>query len=185
MLIEPSKIPFDSVLHEILVFPCTANPFTRKAKRSFRFSVPDEWYRRPGISKGTDESKETNDAHDPSQSNENDSEGEGTAKAVTQSKTEASSSSGTGNRGSLSQNRLSSMFTGLLQPTSPTTSFTPDNAVATSSKRMTVSEPVLLEQHTGGSIKSVGESSLTHVDIDPNAFEAMLVCTDLVLSREI
>lgn len=85
--------------------------------------------------------------------------------------------------GSFTPNRLSSMFEGWLRPSSPTPSSSNRNsAVRVANNRMSISEPKLLEQHTGTSAfsNSVGEVS-DEEDFD-FAFEAMLVC-NVVLFR--
>ena len=151
-LIESSKLPHTSVLYEILAFPYTVNPFTRKAKRTFRFCIPEEWFRRPDDLKGRSKNREANNLDD-----KNDSEGEGTAKAIQHPATIE--------KDSMPQNTLSSILTGFLRPMSP------DNSVGSSTKRKTVSEPVLMEQHTGSSIQSTEDGG-----IDSDAFDAMLVC---------
>ena len=168
------------MLYDVLAFPHHANPFTRKAKRKFRFCVPEEWYRRPGDRNApsrADKGLTVTDGH--SSLSNNDSEGEGTAKAIKSAQPVAPSSvkEATEKRISATQNRLSSMITGFLLPSPPTTSFTPDNAVVSTNKLKTVSEPVLLEQqHTGNSVRTVDEDGSSIEDIDVDAFEAMLVC---------
>ena len=148
------------MLYETLAFPYAANPFTQKAKRTFRFCIPDEWFRHPDGHRRRDRNRETNN---PSTiEDKNDSEGEGTAKAI-QHPAEAPTK-GTIEEDSVPQNTLSSIFTGFLRPMSP------DGTGVSSNKRKTVSEPVLLEQRTGSSIQSSKD-----VDVDSDAFEAMLV----------
>jgi hypothetical protein len=78
---------------------------------------------------------------------------------------------------SVTQNRLSSMFEGWLRSSSPTPSSPNRNsAIRVTNNRMSISEPRLLEQHTGASLFSdlTGEVS-DDEDLD-SAFEAMLVC---------
>jgi diaphanous 1 len=151
-------LPYDSVLYEILAFPYTVNPFTRKAKRTFRFCIPEEWFRRPDHPKGKSRNREANTLDD-----KNDSEGEGTAKAIQYPA--GVPVQGTIEKDLMPQNTLSSIFTGFLRPMSP------DGSIESSTKRKTVSEPVLVKQHTGSSMQSTEDGS-----IDSNAFEAMLVC---------
>ena len=153
-------MPHDSVLYETLAFPYAANPFTLKAKRTFRFCIPDEWFRHPDGHRRRGRNTETNDAS--TLEDKADSEGEGTAKAI-QHPAEAPTK-GAIEKDSVPQNTLSSIFTGFLRP------MTPDGTGVSSSKRKTVSEPVLLEQRTGSSIQSSKD-----LDVDSDAFEAMLV----------
>lgn len=99
--------------------------------------------------------------------------------------TEASPANATSDwRGSISQNRLSSIFDGWLRPSTPTSPvnrasavFTPDNS------RKSVSEPMLVEQNTGHSfLKSDRSSWISNVEdqeseVDLADFDEMLACT--------
>jgi diaphanous 1 len=151
------------VLYETLALSYATNPFTQKAKRTFRFCIPDEWFRRPDDRRGRDGNREIDNAS--ALEDANDSEGEGTAKAIQQPP------KGTIEKDSVPQSTLSSMLTGFLRPMPP-------DAGALASKRKTVSEPVLLEHRTGSSIQSSKD-----VDIDSDAFEAMLVRDFVFLVR--
>ena len=43
---ESTRLPFETALSAALENPVAANPIGPAASRSFRFCVPDEWYRR-------------------------------------------------------------------------------------------------------------------------------------------
>ena len=46
LLSGSTRIPFDTALSTVLEAPFQPNPIGAAASRSFRFCVPDEWYRR-------------------------------------------------------------------------------------------------------------------------------------------
>lgn len=112
-----------------------------------------------------------------------DGEDEGTAKIAGQVKpaeppSPSTSANGPERFGSVSQSRLSSMFDGWLRSTSPSPSSPPNrnSAIRVTNSRMSVSEPKLVEQHTGSSIFSGAsvEASDDEEDFDAS-FEKMLV----------
>jgi diaphanous 1 len=160
--------------------------FSAKAKRSFRFSVPDEWYRRsrprPTSSLSLDQSESSTEAsHGMGMSEEED--GDGTAKqlrasAVSDASPPSKVKSESGDwRQSLSQGRLSSVFEGWLRPSTPTSptrttkNFTPE--------RMSVSEPKLLERTGESDASDTNSVDAVETDLDTGDFEQMLVCAQL------
>lgn len=147
--------------------------------RSFRICVPDEWYRRSKSRNVSSASLE------PSQSTirrlaalqesdeDEDDEDDGTAKL---SGDNTASPNNPDWRGSISPNRLSTLFDGWLRsPASESThaSFTPDN------RKSVVSEPRLVEHRTGNALKLASNDFSTddESDLDESAFEDMLVCS--------
>lgn len=183
---ESVRLPFTSALSSILESPHTSNPFASSpstASRSFRFCIPDEWYRRSKSrqvsSTSTEPSEDTiRRLADLEELDEND-EAEGTAKQKDLAHPEApaspSSSMTTEWRASISQNRLSSMFESWMRPTSPEV---PTGTI--SAKEKTVSEPRLVAQHTGGTIIGIpfemGDSNEAS-EFDQQEFEHVLVST--------
>lgn len=115
------------------------------------------------------------------ESDEDGEDDEGTAKIghTPSSPNPLSEPASSDRRGSISQNRLSSIFEGWLRPTSPT-SPTRNSSVVSSDNRKTVSEPKLVEHHTGdtstkrGILDSTDEEDSE--DFDAAEFEEMLVC---------
>ena len=176
-------MPFDTYLSEVLENPLSTNPYGSSASRSFRFCVPDEWYRRSKSrstsSTSTDVSEDTNRRlADLQEDDEDDGEGEdGTAKqkSLEMSQLQAGSpQSPRGGfvapmdwRGSISQNRFSSILDSWMRPRSP----------VTQEEKPTpriVSEPKLVAHNTGDSVTSA-VADPSSGDIDPAEFERMLV----------
>ncbi|KAH7887381.1 hypothetical protein F5I97DRAFT_822671 [Phlebopus sp. FC_14] len=131
-------------------------------KRSFRFCIPNQWLRR---SKQSEADVLNTSAQFP------DDEGENTAKIKkSEPSTVTPSTPRPGSpewRSSISQSRLTNFISGWSQPAPAMTS----TVVATSaSQRKSVSEPLLVQQHTGGSFSSAmaiaedHESELSEVD---------------------
>ncbi|KAH0840265.1 hypothetical protein J3R83DRAFT_1272 [Lanmaoa asiatica] len=124
---------------------------------AIRFCIPDQWFRRKPRSYSTQSRSTTSHTETDSSADE---EGGGTAK---QSKSSARSSKPHTTtsrpvspewRGSVAQSRLTSLLAGWSQPAPATTSA----VVATpTGNRKSVSEPLLVQQNTGGSL-STGES---------------------------
>jgi len=141
---------------------------------SYRFCVPDEWYRRSRTRTLSSGSLAPSDATikrlaDLQESEEEDeeesAEGEGTAKAqvaVNQSPTSSPPKSGDW-RGTLSQARLSTMFEGWL-PSSPTSAAPAESPAQNKRTSVSVSEPIPLQ----------AESAESDSD-DLNEFEEMMV----------
>lgn len=171
----------------ILETPYKLSAAINKASRSFRICVPDEWYRRSRSrsqsSFSTEPSEDTvRRLEDLEESESESEEGEGTAR---QKDPESHPTAiGTSDwRSSLSQNRLSSMFESWIHPAAGTT--TPAGTMGRADKRL-VSEPKLVAQHTGGSVRSEipsGEQSSEESDLslDGSDFEEMLVSNSVVL----
>jgi len=161
---EISRLPNSSLIHTIIAAPFCVNPFSRKATRSFRISVPDEWYRRSKSrtvsSASTEPSQNTIrrlEALQESDEDEEEAEAEGTAKAV--GGTPPSS-----DRGTYSSNRLSSLFDGWLgSPTARNSAVFSPSPSPERRKSATVSEPMPVQsQHTGSSLRqSISVDQLT------------------------
>ena len=144
---------------------------------AIRFCIPDQWFRRKPRSTST-QSRSTTDSSA-------DEEGEGTAK---QSKSSAGSSTpfqtapAPGSpewRGSIAQSRLTSLLAGWSQPAPATTSA----VIATpTGNRKSVSEPLPVQQNTGGSL-STGES-LSSGEFDLEEFERCMVSSDYSFQQE-
>lgn len=81
-------------------------------------------------------------------------------------------------RGSLSQNRLTSLFDGWLRPASPTLpNKLHHNAISLPpGKRKSVSEPKLVDQHTGSDVMSPDSINEIAEDLSLSDFDEMLVC---------
>jgi diaphanous 1 len=154
---EHSRLPAPSLVHPIVLSPFCANPFSLSATRRFRFCVPDEWYRRSKSRSVSSSSMEPSQntirrlaALQEEEDEEEEAEEEGTAK-MSDGKTATpahSPNSSADWRGTMSQNRLSSMFDGWLSSSGNRSSV----VLSTEDKRKSVSEPRLVQQHTGGSI---------------------------------
>ena len=176
----PQDVPFYDLFHSSEA-PST---FSAKARRYFRFSVPEEWYRRsrPRPTSSVSSESLTEASQDIETSEEED--GDGTAKqarasAVSDisppSKVKFESADW---RQSLSQGRLSSVFESWLRPSTPTSptraakNFTPE--------RMSVSEPKLLERTGEDVVSHTSHVDAVEDDLDMADFEQMLVCTQLL-----
>lgn len=135
-----------------------------------RFCIPDQWFRRKPPSASTQSRSTTDSAADE--------EGDGTAK---QSKSSAGSTAfhtaprpaSPEWRGSVAQSRLTSLLAGWSQPAPATTSV----VVATpTGNRKSVSEPLLVQQNTGGSFST--RESVSSGDFDVEEFERCMVSND-------
>ena len=140
---------------------------------SYRFSVPDEWYRRSRTRTLSSSSLTPSEATikrlaELQESEENDEEpmeGEGTAKAkAATNQSSASSPPKSGDwRGTFSQTRLSNMFEGWL-PSSPTSATRVESSLQSRRTSVSVSEPMPMQ----------AESAESDSD-DLSEFEAMMV----------
>jgi diaphanous 1 len=143
-LTESTKIPSSSLILKIIDFPLIANPFSHSAKRSFRFCIPDEWFRRSKtrqlLSSSVEPSESTIKGLAALEESEEE-EDEGTAKRRETSRVHPGALDW---RASLSPNRLTSLFDGWIRP-SPPASPTRASAIFASSDKKNVSEPRPLE----------------------------------------
>ncbi|KAJ3004363.1 hypothetical protein NUW54_g4848 [Trametes sanguinea] len=180
---KATRMPFDVNLSEILENPLSTNPYGASASRSFRFCVPDEWYRRSKSrstsSTSTVVSEDTIRRLADLQEDDEDEEeegGEGTAKQKSSDSPERQSSSPPTRggfvapvdwRGSISQNRFSSILDSWMRPQSP---------VGHEEKPVpkVVSEPKLVEHKTGDNAASNSVEEPAVEGIDPAEFEQML-----------
>lgn len=152
------------------------------ASRSFRFCVPDEWYRRSKSrsvsSTSSDVSQDTirrladlEEAED-----EEEDEGDGTAKVKSLEGSMVSDTARGGFtapmdwRSSISQNRFSSILDSWMRPQSPTV----ESKSPPGTEKKVVSEPKLVAQRTGDSISSTASSERSD-GVNPAEFEQMLV----------
>jgi diaphanous 1 len=176
----------DAPFYELFNAPQIPSPFSAKARHSFRFSVPDEWYRRSrprstsSLSLEPSEST-TNAIQDTEMSSEEEDGGDGTAKqGNARPESDVSPQSRTKStdwRQSLSQARLSSVFENWLRPSTPTS---PTRAHRSSiSERMSVSEPKPMERTNSDVDVLTMHSDTGDVDLDMDGFEEMLVCTKM------
>lgn len=160
-------------------------PSSVKSRRFFRFSVPDEWYRRsrsrPTSSLSLDQFESSTEASYDMGTSEED--GDGTAK---QSRTNAVSDASPPSkvksesadwRQSLSQGRLSSVFESWLRPSTPTSPTRTTNNLTP--ERMSVSEPKLLERTGESDTSDTNNVDAVEADLDMGDFEQMLVCAQL------
>jgi diaphanous 1 len=155
--------------------------FSVKARRSFRVSVPDEWYRRSRPRSTSSLSVEPSEstvkaALDMDTSEE---EGDGTAKqAITSTAVSdvspPSKAKSADWRQSLSQGRLSSVFEGWLRPSTPTSPTRTGKSFAP--ERMSVSEPRLLERTSEDAGSHTGHADAMEAELNMSDFEQMLVC---------
>ncbi|KAH7919532.1 hypothetical protein BV22DRAFT_1075069, partial [Leucogyrophana mollusca] len=146
-----SKIPSQSLMSRVLE---AASSETDSGSPTYHFCVPDEWYRRskPRALSVTSlqPSEETIKHLKELESEEED--GEGTAKQKKSLSEQHAESlavprpSSPDWRSSLSQSRLTNLFSSWSQTTAPAPTPAPP------SNRKSVSEPTLMEQHTGGSV---------------------------------
>jgi diaphanous 1 len=185
---KASRIPNSSTMLEIIQNGLIPNPLSSNARRTFRFCVPDEWYRR-----SRSRNMSSNSSLEPSDSTikqlaalqesdeEESDEDEGTAKTPKQihPSSRPSPTSQQSWRGSVTQARLSSLFDGWLgsaPPSSPPSVSNRNSAIFTP-ERKSVSEPKLMPQHSGNILR-VDDSSDTEQDesdsFDEQAFEEML-----------
>lgn len=153
------------------------------AKRFFRFSVPDEWYRRSRPRSTSSVSLEPSEStiKENQDMETSEEEGDGTAKQANASAVSdvspPSKTKSTDWRQSLSQARLSSVFESWLRlstPTSPTSP--PRPAKNFMPERMSVSEPKLMERTSKDVNSHLSHVNATEVDLDMGDFDQMLVC---------
>lgn len=176
-------------------------PSSPSAIRSFRFCVPDEWYRRSrsrNLSSASSSSGLTEDtvkqleALQESPDEEEEEEEEGTAKSPHASRNQGNPPSSQSQnqqtwKGSVTQARLSTLFDGWLGSTSAPTPSTPPTisrrqGIGSSPNRMSVSGPRLVAQHTGGTPRmdsaaapeGAGDEEGDDV-FDESAFDEMVV----------
>jgi len=155
--------------------------FSAKARRSFRVSVPDEWYRRSRPRSTSSLSVE------PSEStvkaaldiDTEEEEGDGTAKqaiasAAVSDVSPPSKTKSADWRQSLSQGRLSSVFEGWLRPSTPTSPTREGKSFAP--ERMSVSEPKLLGRTSEDAGSHTSHADAVEAELNMNDFEQMLVC---------
>lgn len=163
----------------VLDTPNIPSLFTANAKRTFRYVVPDEWYRR---SKSRSLSSVTREpsvstlkkVQDPFSSEDED---EGTAKKKDVSSPRPVGSGQSDWRSSLSPSRFSSIFEGWVRPATPT-SPTKADAVMTPS----VSEPTLVRRTSNaGTGPSRRDDDIADEDLDTQDFEEMLVCEEYTI----
>lgn len=156
-------------------------PTISSASRSFRFCVPDEWYRRSRSRSNSSASLGPSEdtvrrLEDLQESDEESEDGDGTAKQKDAPPAPASPPSDW--RNSISQNRLSSMFESWIYPTNTS----PSNTTTRSEKRV-VSEPKLVAQHTGGSPVALPPTDQhpqeSELPLDNAEFEEMLVSSTI------
>jgi hypothetical protein len=102
-------------------------------------------------------------------------EDEGTAKGA--GFADAHPTDTTDRKGSFSQSRLSSLFDGWLRPTSPAPPDLPQRRSITHhpDDRKSVSEPRLVEHHTGSNVTNSDASDDVTEDVSLSDFEDMLV----------
>lgn len=179
--IESSRLPASSLVSSVIETPFASNPFHSSARRSIRFCIPDEWFRRSKsrhvTSTSHSQSESTNklladlDAADC----EGSSDGEDTAK---QQKVQTllphnERRDSADWRSSLSQSRLSSLFDGW--PNNPPSMSPNPTSAVFSHERVNVSEPKLVENHTGRSGASIGYEENEMEEPSSAEFEQMLV----------
>jgi diaphanous 1 len=179
---EFSRLPASSPIYDFIRFPCSPNPFSSSAKRLFRLCVPDEWYRRSKSRNMSTTSFETSESTlkrlgSLEESDEED-EDDGTAK-LGEGPPNAHPTETADWKGSFSQNRLTSLFDGWLRPTSPT----PPTLPHPSDNRISVSEPRLVEHHTGSDVMSAAATNGETEDVSLTDFDDMLVWFFLIASR--
>lgn len=177
-----TRIPFEIALSSVVENPLLPNPIGPSASRSFRFCVPDEWYRRSksrtvSSSTSSDVSQDTIRRLADLEEEDEDTEGEGDGTAK-QKSLHTSDTARTGAfkaptdwRGSISQNRFSSYLESWMRPQSPTG----DTKTPSSPEKKVVSEPKLVEQKTGNSVASTASNEQSD-GVDFAEFEQMLVC---------
>lgn len=154
----------------------------------FRFSVPDEWYRRPGSNSvravsQRRENRATSVQSDPKEA-DSESDQEDTAKATRAAGSRSSSietrSSDSGRKGAFAANRLSNLFDGwLISPSSKSPSeISQPSTPSSSSERFSVSEPMLLDsppvKHLTDQWKDSGDDEEQDA-LDDDDFEIMMV----------
>ncbi|OJA15980.1 hypothetical protein AZE42_09795, partial [Rhizopogon vesiculosus] len=167
---EASRILSSSVL-SYLVQSSLANSGQQPR---FRFCIPEEWYFRPRAKalspSSIQPSEDTLKRFEDLQAEEDD--GDGTAKQRKSTLDALAVGPDTARSSSPDwRSSLTNIFAGRQQPAAPA------SPPPSSTKRKSVSEPVLVQQHTGGSIMSILEPSVPEdeiVDIDQAEFEHYL-----------
>lgn len=178
VFLEVSRLSMSSLVYSIVGAPYAPNPLASAAKRVIRICVPDEWYRRSksrNVSTASFEPSESTIRRLAAlQESDEDDEDEGTAKLSTASDSRPSSTVTADWRGSLSQNRLSSLFDGWLGPASPTS---PNRNITfiTADNRKSVSEPMLVEHSIGRHRANSNVTDEPVEGVDEVDFENMLV----------
>lgn len=181
-LLEFSRLPSSTLVSNVIETPFLSNPLCSSARRSFRFCIPDEWFRRPKSRPVTSTSLESSESKveqladlEKSEEKDESTDDEGTAKqqkVVQTPRPHNEEHNPPDWRSSLSQGRLSNLFDGLLG-NPPSTSFK-----ISAPERVNVSEPKLVEHHTGssgaGNSSGYSEESGTE-EPDSMEFERMLV----------
>ena len=186
IIIGAVTLPQDALFYDLSHSSDPPSTLSAKARRFFRFSVPDEWYRRsrprPTSSQSFESSESLTEASQDMVTSEEE-DGDGTAKqarasAVSDiSPTSKAKSESADWRQSLSQGRLSSVFESWLRPSTPTSptraskNFTPE--------RMSVSEPKLLERADEDTASHKSHIDAEEDDLDMDDFEQMLVRAQL------
>lgn len=147
---------------------------------AIQFCIPDQWFRRKPRSSSSQSYSTTDSSADEER------EREGTAK---QSKSGARSSTpfhtapGPGSpewRGSVAQSRLTSLLAGWSQPAPATTSAI---VASPTGNRKSVSEPLLVQQNTGGS-PSIGGESVCSGGVDLEEFERCIVWSGYLFRKQ-
>ena len=163
--------------------------FSAKARRCFRFSVPDEWYRRSQprstSSMSLEPSESTIKAVQEMEASEEEEDAGGTAKQipappaskVSVASSAKPSSTSTEWRQSLSQARFSSVFDSWLR--SPTPPSPPRVTKVSTPERMSVSEPKLMGRTNGDALSQTSQDDSGDDVMDTNEFEQLLVCSNL------
>lgn len=182
---ESAKVPFTAVMCDVLQFPFDANPFSSNATREFRFCIPDEWYRRSKSRSLSTSSLTPSEAtikrladleEDDRESDPDSEEGDGTAKqkdlASSSSTSSSPSKAGSGDwKGTFSQNRLSTIFDGWIP-----SSVAPSAVEAAPRERMSVSEPIFLNNTPVPPKKATWADGLSEAEVeDLTDFDSMLV----------
>ncbi|KAJ3859957.1 hypothetical protein EV359DRAFT_75418 [Lentinula novae-zelandiae] len=181
---KSSRLPGDSLIYSTVEFSYIPNPFPPSATRAFRICIPDEWFRRTKTRTASMTSLEPSQStirrlaslqeseEEGEDEDEREEEGEGTAKVINIASPENKSSSSDWT----STNRLSTLFTGWLSPS--TEGPNRSTVVAFPDKRKSVvSEPRLFEQHTGGNHKESSASSTEdESDFDENGGSFYIEC---------
>ena len=162
--------------------------FSAKARRCFRFSVPDEWYRRSQprstSSMSLEPSESTIKAVQEMEASEDEDAG-GTARQipahpasnVSVSSSAKPSSTSTEWRQSLSQARFSNVFDSWLR--SPTPASPPRVTKVSTPERMSVSEPKLMGRTNGDAPSQTSQDDSGNDGLDTNEFEQLLVCSNV------
>ena len=176
---ESSRIAMTSLIYDVLNLSYSPNPFSRTAKRIYRFCVPEEWFRRPNHRKRSSASLKPSEATlrrlaamEEFDEDEDEDGDEGTAKirTVSQPSSHQGSSHTTQPERAVSPNRLSSLFDGWLRPMSPPPVIRhPQPPVLDSRKNVSEPQPVKPSERSFDILAQV-EGGINEAD-----FENMLV----------